>query len=64
MIGKIWTIFFILSVVFGISTGRMNEVSQAAATGAGQAVELIIGIVGTMMLLRDTIIVCMMQAIR
>lgn len=50
MIGKIWTLFFIMSVVFGIFTGRMNEVSQAAATGAGQAVELIIGIVGTMML--------------
>ncbi len=50
MIGKIWTLFFVMSVGFGIFTGRMNEVSQAAATGAGQAVELIIGIVGTMML--------------
>ena len=50
MIGKIWTLFFVLSVVFGISNGRMNEVSQAAATGAGQAVELVIGLVGTMML--------------
>ena len=50
MIGKIWTLFFALSVIFGVCTGRMNAVSQAAASGAGQAVELVIGIVGTMML--------------
>lgn len=50
MIGKVWTVFFVLSVFFGLATGRIAEVSQAAATGASQAVELVISITGTMML--------------
>ena len=50
MIGKLWTFFFLLALIFGIQTGRMQEVSQAAASGASQAVELVIGIAGTMIL--------------
>ncbi|MBQ8586237.1 MAG: spore maturation protein A [Butyricicoccus sp.] len=50
MIGKIWTAFFFLSLCFGALTERMPAVSQAAAAGAAQAVELIIGIAGTMVL--------------
>ena len=50
MIGKVWTTFFMLSVLFGVGTGRLQEVSQAAAHGASQAVDLAIGIAGTMIL--------------
>ena len=50
MIGKLWTAFFLLAVAFGTLTGRMTEVSQAAASGAAEAVSLILGITGTMML--------------
>lgn len=37
-------------MVFGGLTGQMQAVSQAASTGAAQAVELVLGIVGMMML--------------
>ena len=50
MIGRIWVVFFLMSLFFAVCTGRVPEVSQAAATGAAQAVELVIGITGTMML--------------
>ena len=50
MIGKLWTAFFSLAVVFGALTGRMTAVSQAAVSGASEAVSLILGITGTMML--------------
>lgn len=50
MIGKVWTVFFLLSVLFGVGTGRLQAVSRAAVLGASQAVELVIGIAGTMIL--------------
>ncbi len=50
MIGTLWTLFFALSVIFGLLTGRMDAVSQAASMGAAEAVELVLRIVGVMML--------------
>ncbi len=42
----IWTIMIVVSVVFGILTGRIDAVSSAALEGAGAAVTLCIGICG------------------
>lgn len=50
MIGKLWAVFFLLSFVFGLLTGRMPAVSQASTSGAAEAVQLILSITGTMML--------------
>lgn len=49
MLSKIWTAFLVLAWVGGICSGRMGEVSQAAAQGAGQAIKLLIEMVGLMM---------------
>ena len=39
-----------LALVMGALTGRMEQVSQATLTGAGQAVELLLGLAGTLCL--------------
>lgn len=49
MLSKIWTAFLVLAWVGGICSGRMGEVSQAAAQGAGQAIKLLMEMVGLMM---------------
>lgn len=49
MLSKIWVAFLVLACVGGVLFGRMDTVSQAAAQGAGQAVGLLIEIVGLMM---------------
>ena len=50
MLSKIWVAFFSLSLVCGIATGRIERVSAAAASGAAEAVSLLIGITGLMCL--------------
>lgn len=42
----IWTAMIVVSVIFGILTGRIDAVSSAALEGAGAAVTLCIGICG------------------
>jgi spore maturation protein A len=42
----IWTIMIVVSVVFGLLTGRIDAVGSAALEGAGAAVSLCIGICG------------------
>lgn len=42
----IWTGMIVVSIVFGLLTGRINAVSSAALEGAGAAVSLCIGICG------------------
>lgn len=49
MLSKIWVAFLVLACVGGALFGQMDAVSQAAAQGAGQAVGLLIEIVGLMM---------------
>lgn len=49
MLSKIWVAFLVFACVGGALFGRMDAVSQAAAQGAGQAVGLLIEIVGLMM---------------
>ncbi len=42
----IWTVMIVVSVIFGLITGRIDAVSSAALEGAGAAVTLCIGICG------------------
>ncbi len=42
----IWTMMIVVSVVFGLATGRIDAVGTAALDGAGAAVSLCIGICG------------------
>lgn len=49
MLSKIWTVFLCLAWIGAMATGRMAEVSQAAAQGAGQAIKLLIEMIGLMM---------------
>ena len=42
----IWTIMVVVSIIFGLLTGRIDAVSSAALEGAGAAVSLCIGICG------------------
>ncbi len=49
MLSKIWVLFLVLACVGGALFGRMDAVAQAAAQGAGDAVQLLLGIVGLMM---------------
>jgi spore maturation protein A len=42
----IWTAMIAVSVVFGLLTGRIDDVGSAAVEGAGAAVALCIGICG------------------
>lgn len=50
MISWLWVGMLVLSLLFGAVTGRMEAVSAAATTGAGEAVTLLIGITGIMCL--------------
>jgi spore maturation protein A len=50
MMNWIWFILIALSVICGISTGHINEVSQAALGGASDAVTLFIILLGTICL--------------
>lgn len=50
MMNWIWFGLIFISVVFGALTGRMNQVSQAAITGACDAVTLFIFLLGTICL--------------
>ena len=50
MMNLIWFALIGISVVFGITTGRVNEVSQASLNGAGNAVMLFITLLGSMCL--------------
>lgn len=47
---KIWALLVIVSFFFGLSTGRIGEVSNAALEGAGAAVTLAVSICGVMSL--------------
>lgn len=46
----VWTGMVAVSVVFGLLTGRMGEVSQAALTGAQSAVQLCLSMAGVLCL--------------
>lgn len=46
----IWFALIALSVIFGIASGHINEVSQASLNGAGNAVALFITLLGSMCL--------------
>ena len=50
MLSRIWTAFLVLALAGGICTGRMSEVSAAAAAGAEEAVKLLLGLTGMMAL--------------
>lgn len=50
MMNWIWFILILLSVVFGICNGKINDVSQAAFNGAANAVGLFITLLGCMCL--------------
>ena len=49
MLSKIWTAFLCIAWIGAMASGRMAEVSQAAAQGAGQAIKLLIEMIGLMM---------------
>lgn len=46
----IWTGVIFISIIFGVFTGRINEVSTATATGAQSAITVAIGIAGSICL--------------
>ena len=46
----VWTGMVVLSLLFGLATGRLDAVAAAALEGAGSAVELSIAMVGTLCL--------------
>lgn len=46
----IWTGMVVISVVFGLFSGQMDAVSQAALTGAGSAVQLCLSMAGVLCL--------------
>lgn len=46
MMNYIWAGMMALSLIFAIVTGRTAELSQAVLTGAGDAIELLLGILG------------------
>lgn len=50
MIGKVFSVLVSFSLVFGIFSGRIDEVSQAVIAGAGEAVELSVSMLGFMCL--------------
>ena len=49
VLSKIWVGFLVIACVGGALFGQMGAVSQAAAQGAGQAVGLLIEMIGLMM---------------
>ena len=50
MIGKIAGVIIVVSVVFGISTGRGEALGSAALDGAASAVSLTVALIGMMCL--------------
>lgn len=50
MLNYIWSGMMIIAVIFGLLTGRTNEVSSAMITGAEDAVALTISLMGIMCL--------------
>ncbi len=50
MIGKIFGALVTLAFICGSATGRMEEVAQAVVNGAGQAVEITLGLLGVLVL--------------
>ena len=46
----VWTGMVVLSLLFGLATGRLDAVAAAALEGAGSAVELSIAMAGTLCL--------------
>lgn len=50
MLGYIWGGMIVVSFICALYTGRMEEISNAALSGAGQAVELLISLLGIMAL--------------
>ena len=46
----VWTGMVLLSLIFGIATGNLDEVANAALEGAGSAVELSISMAGILCL--------------
>jgi len=50
MMSKVWTVLIGVAVVFGALSGRMDKVSEAAVSGAMEAVELMIAVAGMMCL--------------
>lgn len=46
----VWTAMVVLSLVFGLATGRLDAVADAALEGAGSAVELSISMAGILCL--------------
>lgn len=50
LMSRVLAVLAALALVMGALTGRMAEVSQATLTGAGQAVELLLGLAGTLCL--------------
>ena len=50
MLNYIWSGMILISFATAIFTGRINEVANAAMSGAGKAVEICIGLLGTMCL--------------
>ena len=46
----VWTGIVVLSLLFGLATGRLDAVAAAALEGAGSAVELSIAMAGTLCL--------------
>lgn len=48
MLGKIFGIMTFIALVFGIITGRIEQVGGAAMSGAGKAVTLVISLAGAM----------------
>ena len=50
MISYLWVLFLVCSLVFGLLTGRMDQVTAAATQGAANAVELCVSLLGVMCL--------------
>ena len=48
MLSAIWVAFLVLALICGACTGRLDAVTTAVGTGAGEAVTLIISIAGLM----------------
>lgn len=48
MLSAVWVVFLVLALVCGAATGRLDAVTTAVGTGAGEAITLIISIAGLM----------------
>ena len=48
MLNKIWAAMIVVSIFCALATGRMQQLSAAVLSGAGNAVQLILGMMGMM----------------